>query len=1279
MAASEDMITFIRKQCGDFPNNTAEAMIYGIARILNMTPLKRKFFWEKAGYQGKEPFSADYGRVLYVFRRYRLDRDLILSGAPLVLPFFTGEEAPGFLSGLTQRNRAGSFGSIVYDVIFRLDEVFRQVFKSGNTLQTVEEYAKKLKEMENDAEVLYVRTDGDGEDPLQEMTGKEGEVPFEELTDKDDEDPFEEMTDEDVMEIFEATQENEDSDQDRWKSELWKLKRRLNMLPLVGQQIEAVSSRAEVFVKELTERGQNELLRRFFYYFFSEENNQRLAAAFQEYRAKGTNDTLANYKAAGHLVMRGFWNCFEDCRERLAESSGRLMFLSKKYADAYDALTKKVIGQDYAVNEFIRACFDAELYETAPGRPQGVFLFAGPPGVGKTFLASNVAELLHRPLKIFDMASYSIEKSDLALIGVEPGFRNATEGTLVAFVEDHPDAIIVLDEIEKAHPDVIKLFLSVLDGARLENKLLSSNTDFSHTILIFTTNAGRAIYEDNNRNLSATPTDVIIKELRKEKGTDNQPKFPPEMCSRFASRNIVMFNHIGISDMLTLITMRMDASCREIEKKLNVSVEYDSRIALLLLMHFGNIDVRVITNQAQQFIRKEIYELARQMSRMQASRRVRTIRLSIDDTRISLKAKKFFSAARNEEVNIVLVCDEKYRRFLKEAASDRIRLQFIESQEKLAECDLSDITAVIVDPYYEMRRVDDRILGLDDYDSVGLRIIKELLQKTERPPVYLLEGERKVSRTDKNTLYMRGVEDTVFISEASAAGAVSRIAEEHILQKKCRTMLKRRKIFDFESLQVAPDKDGTVNIRFYDIVVKDAVNAEDSDMLINIEERPNVKFDDVIGAANAKAELGDFVRFLENPKKYLQNAPAVPKGILLYGPPGTGKTMLARALAGETDAAFISVSAAGLRSKGESGIERLFTTARKYAPAIIFIDEVDAIARRRTGTALSSSYEEALLNMLLTQMDGVEEQPGTPVFVVAATNFGVDVSPDPLGGGLDPAFLRRFGNKILIDQPNKAEKIQFLSRRLARTKAKGIRNNVTEAGIRNIAERTPGESIATLENILELAFRNAARKGEILNDELLDEAMEEYFYGEKRDKDERRMYRTAVHEASHAYIYTLSGKKPAYLTVISRGSFGGYMQKEDEENKGTVSREECIWSIRTSLAGRAGEMVIFGDAEALNTGAAADLRNASRTALNMLTAYGMEDGHLFTMPYEYLQKSGLLPLYVERAETIMREQEKICREMIEQGKDTIIALAKALVEKNHLNQTEIEEILGKKE
>ena len=1272
MSTVNSKIAFIQKQCKNYSNVSAEGLMYGVANIMTMKPEVLRVLLDEAGYENKEMFVVEQRKASAVIRKAGLNLELIKTGASLILPFFKGAEKSLFYRGLTKLEEPVYFHSIVSYIIDSLDDCFCAAFQESNSMDDIfayHQYLKAFSDGDNDAAPASKEKPSDAE---------ESDASLEDILD-DIDDAFEDKEEDNCAEKASGTGKEQTEkifENSKWNDYHEKFTYFLLRMPLELEQIESITSRIRSFAESLIGTDKEKMLDELYNSLFAIEGTGEVKQAHSEYAYKDTNENMAKYKAAGHKVMKNLWQCVEQCREKAISSGDRLLYLSEKYAKAYQQLTEKIIGQDYAVNEFVQSCFDAELYKDNPNHPQAAFLFAGPPGVGKTFLAQSVADILGRPFKAFDMASYSLEKSDLALIGVEPRFKNAGEGTLVSFVEDNPDAIILFDEIEKAHPDITRLFLSVLEGARLENKLLSTNTDFSNTILIFTTNAGKAIYEDNKKNLSATPTDVIIKELRKEKSSNNgQPKFPPELCSRFASQHIVMFNHIGFSDMVTLVVKHMDEMCKDIEEKLQISVDYDKRLALLLLMHFGDIDVRVVTGQAQQFIRREVYELSRHLVKMKDAKKIKKINFSIDDTRITEKLKVFFSAANYEETLIAVVCDEETRKRLESIQNDRMRFFFIDSEEKLLECDPDDVTVFMVDPYYAMYKSDDSILGLDDYDSVGLRIIKTLLQKNTSAPIYMLESGRKVSQTDKNTLYMRGVEDTVCFDDQDPSKVVKEIVAEHLLQEKCSAMLNRRKVFDFESLQEAPDAEGVVNIKFYDIIVKDAVNPEDQNLLINIEERPNVKFEDVIGADNAKVELKDFVKYLESPKEYMKHALAVPKGLLLYGPPGTGKTMLAKAMAGETDATFISMSAARLRSSGEASIERLFTTARKYAPAIIFIDEVDAIAHRRTGSALST-YDESLLNMLLTQMDGFEQHKNAPVFVVAATNFSVETPDHPMEGGLDPAFLRRFGNKILVDLPNKDEKMQFLTKRL---KGKGVsilNNCVTEDGMKNVAERTPGESLANLENILELSFRNAARSGKQLDDELLDEAMEEYYYGEKKTRDEEQVYRTAVHEASHAYIYSISGKKPTYLTVISRGSFGGYMQREDEENKSTTSKEEFIWSIRTSLAGRVGEIVVFGDEASLNTGASSDLRHASSLAMNMLTSFGMQEGHLFSISREELIQSNLMPIYVEKAEEILEQEEKACFDLVEKGKDKIIAMAKALLEKNHLNQDEIAELLA---
>ena len=234
-------------------------------------------------------------------------------------------------------------------------------------------------------------------------------------------------------------------------------------------------------------------------------------------------------------------------------------------------------------------------------------------------------------------------------------------------------------------------------------------------------------------------------------------------------------------------------------------------------------------------------------------------------------------------------------------------------------------------------------------------------------------------------------------------------------------------------------------------------------------QKPNVKFADIYGAEDAKSELKYFKEFLLNPLEYVKKGVKAPKGVLLYGPPGTGKTMLAKAMAGESDVAFIS--AEGNQFVTENGIQKihtLFAKARKYAPAIVFIDEIDALGKDRKAV---SYYEANILTAFLTEMDGFKSYTDKPVFVLGATNYGLE------GSGytaLDSAFLRRFDRKILVDLPKREDRARYI-----KDKAKNHPIlKLSSEQIENIAMRSTGMSLAELDLVIEYAMRNAIKIAE---------------------------------------------------------------------------------------------------------------------------------------------------------------------------------------------------------
>ncbi|MDD5251446.1 MAG: ATP-dependent zinc metalloprotease FtsH [Patescibacteria group bacterium] len=366
--------------------------------------------------------------------------------------------------------------------------------------------------------------------------------------------------------------------------------------------------------------------------------------------------------------------------------------------------------------------------------------------------------------------------------------------------------------------------------------------------------------------------------------------------------------------------------------------------------------------------------------------------------------------------------------------------------------------------------------------------------------------------------------------------------------------------------------------------------------------KDRITFKDVAGVKEAKEELMEVVEFLKSPKKFIQLGAKIPKGVLLMGSPGTGKTLLARAVAGEANVPFFHISGSEFVEMfvgvGASRVRDLFTRAKKQAPCIIFIDEIDAVGRQR-GAGLGGSHDEReqTLNQILVEMDGFD--PNAGVIVLAATN-----RPDVL----DPALLRpgRFDRRIVLDPPDIGDREAILN---IHAKNKPLAKDVN---IRRIAERTPGFSGADLANLINEGAILAARrnKKEIGMDELI-ESIEKVLLGPERkshilNEQERKV--TAYHEAGHALIAHLlpNADDVHKVSIISRGMAAGYTLKLPSEDKHMHSKAEFLDDLAVSLGGYVAESEIFGAAQ-LTTGASSDLRQATQLARRLVTDYGMSD------------------------------------------------------------------------
>jgi cell division protease FtsH len=361
-----------------------------------------------------------------------------------------------------------------------------------------------------------------------------------------------------------------------------------------------------------------------------------------------------------------------------------------------------------------------------------------------------------------------------------------------------------------------------------------------------------------------------------------------------------------------------------------------------------------------------------------------------------------------------------------------------------------------------------------------------------------------------------------------------------------------------------------------------------------------VTFADVAGVREAKQELSEVVEFLKHPDKFSALGAKIPKGVLLMGSPGTGKTLLARAVAGEADVPFLHISGSEFVEMfvgvGASRVRDLFQKAKKSAPCIVFIDEIDAVGRQR-GSGLGGSHDEReqTLNQILVEMDGFE--PNLGVIVVAATN-----RPDVL----DPALLRpgRFDRRVVLDPPDIRDREEILT---IHAKNKPLAKDVS---LKKLAERTPGFSGADLMNLMNEAAITAARKDkkEIGMHELLD-SIEKVMLGPERrsylmKEHERKV--TAYHEAGHALVtHLLPHTDPVQkVSIISRGRAAGYTIKLPTEDRMMKTRQEYVEDLAMTMGGYAAEKIIFGD---ITAGASNDMQQATGLARNMVTQWGMSD------------------------------------------------------------------------
>ena len=453
--------------------------------------------------------------------------------------------------------------------------------------------------------------------------------------------------------------------------------------------------------------------------------------------------------------------------------------------------------------------------------------------------------------------------------------------------------------------------------------------------------------------------------------------------------------------------------------------------------------------------------------------------------------------------------------------------------------------------------------------------------------------------------------------------------------------------------------------------------------MINPTDKSKVTFDDVAGVDEEKEELQEIVEFLKNPKKYTDMGARIPKGVLLVGHPGTGKTLLAKAVAGEAGVPFFIISGSDFVEMfvgvGASRVRDLFDEAKRKAPCIVFIDEIDAVGRQR-GAGLGGGHDEReqTLNQLLVEMDGFSANEG--VIVLAATN-----RPDVL----DKALLRpgRFDRQIVVSNPDVKAREQILE---VHSRKKKLADDVD---LKTIAKNTSGFSGADLENVLNEAALLAARRNlDRIGMAEIEDAMVKVTMGpEKRTRvrSDKEQKLVAFHEAGHAVVSRfLPTQDPVHqISIVPRGMAGGYTMYRPTEDKSFMSRTEMVENIISLLGGRVAEKLVLDD---ISTGASNDIERATKIARDMVTKYGMSErigtitlgqnqeevflGRDFAQSKEYSEETA--NIIDEEVKSIIDFAYKKAAEILQANMDKLNTVANILLEKEKIDGEEFDQIFN---
>lgn len=1035
------------------------------------------------------------------------------------------------------------------------------------------------------------------------------------------------------------------------------------------------------------------------------------------------NPDPGRYRCRDFLSIIKYYRTNKPRKESPKKEIDTVIALRKRLRDG---LRAGVRGQDMAVEKFVDGYIRYQIRGKVSGKPAGLYLFAGPPGTGKTYLAETFAGLKDMreagyQYRRFDMSAYGGGSSDAVsgLVGFERTWRAAQPGQLTDFVKKNPKCVLLFDEIEKASPQVRFLFLSILEGAVLIDKYYNEQVSFEDAILIFTTNEGRDLYEDNSEvNLTALSDSAVIEGLQAS-------KFAPELISRFMSGTIIMFNHLDYFNMSAIFVNSVNQAVEQIRRdrdNLHFNLVYDDKLPRLYLLSKGDrIDARFVSANARKTAEDYFLEAVEYMGKHCPGSLGEVNKASVS-VEVTEKSRKYFEMTQRPR--ILLYTEEGTALYTGETV--RISSGFLPEKAlkelgQMADCDLAEhaesekgheksFRKFLQSCNWNSRRREDRYdailidLGENSKNYKATESYKCLKITAEAKPNIPVIVVDRGNVEDKAPLLALGVTDFLRAvpyepqptdkSNPTDSLALDRAELEVILGRQYFVEMAKSLVREGKRLSCDVDynyrkESGELEIRFTNLREKEAA-AEDAEARRQnrkylLTEKPQVRLTDIFGNEQVREAVKRCIDNIKNPEKYRVAGARLMTGILMYGAPGMGKTMFAKAMAFESGASFISAVGADFLSKdgnaqkdgnasknGIAKMEEMFRTARRKRPCILFIDEFDAISRHREGPI--TSEQENVLEKFLKEMDGLETD-NDGVYVVAATNYPLE--------RLDDAVTRRFSAKIPFRYPDMEERLSFLLHVLEK---KNLKDKVSERTARTLSLKMYGTrtNFSEIETFVEESVAEAVYKNEAVTERfLLNRIHDEADGAARQNHDPRNYIATAFHEAGHAVLQDYYGMKVDYVTIVSRGIYGGYALGQPRYHAG----QDFLDQICICFAGRIAEMLYTGKELGINVGAGSDLQKATYIAYEYVCRYAM-DQRFMVVPEMFAPRTGVYPENVlpesekeaiwTSVNRILNQQWNAAIQLLQKCWNQVQALAYSLIYMQELVGDKVEEVIRSK-